>query len=174
MLDTSQAKDRIVAVALASALAVLLGAGAVAHADDAGKASGTPGWALYEPSQIDWQPAPASLQPGAKVAVLDGDPAKEGFFTMRLLLPDGYKVQPHWHPNPERVTIVSGTLHLGHGDRFDPAQAKALPAGTYSSMQPKMTHFAWAEGETVLQLSTMGPWQIVYVNPADDPRQKAK
>src|SRR5262249_33984498 len=142
-------------------------------AADHGKAAvGT--WALYLPTDVAWQPGPASLPPGAKVAVLEGDPAKEGFFTMRLLLPDGYRVAPHWHPKAERLTIISGIVNLGTGKRFDTTGTKALPAGTYSSMPPKMTHFAWMTGETVLQLSSIGPWQVIYVDPADDPRNKER
>src|SRR5262245_19006386 len=129
-------------------------------------------WTLYVPSEVAWKPGPASLPPGAKMAVLEGDPAKEGFFTMRLLMPDGYRVAPHWHPKVERLTIISGTVNLGTGDRFDAAATKALPAGTYSSMPPKMTHFAWMTGETILQLNSVGPWQVIYIDPADDPRNK--
>jgi hypothetical protein len=131
-------------------------------------------WALFVPSQVVWQPGPTSLAPGAKMAVLEGDPSKEGFFTLRLLLPDGYRVNPHWHPKTERLTIISGTLNLGMGDRFDANATKPLPAGTYSSMPPKMTHFGTTTGETVLQLSSMGPWQVIYVDPADDPRTKQR
>ena len=127
-------------------------------------------WALYVPSEIAWKAGPESLAPGAKMAVLEGDPTKDGFFTIRLLLPDGYRVAPHWHPKVERLTIISGTVNLGTGDRFDATATTALPAGTYSSMPPKMTHFAWMTGETVLHLSSIGPWQVIYVDPADDPR----
>jgi hypothetical protein len=125
---------------------------------------------LVVPDRIVWGDAPSSLRPGAKMILLEGDPTKDGFFTMRLWLPDGYRVDPHWHPKAERLTIISGTLNLGMGDRFDPAAAQALPAGTYSSMPPGMTHFGWTTGPTVLQLSSIGPWQVIYVNPADDPR----
>ena len=142
------------------------------RAAEQAKPAGT--WALYVPSQIPWKPGPSSLAPGAKMAILGGDPSKEGFFTMRLLLPDGYRVAPHWHPKVERLTIISGTLNLGTGDRFDATATKPLPAGTYSSMPPKMTHFASTAGETVLQLSSIGPWQVIYVDPADDPRTKQR
>jgi len=162
----------------ASAVIVMLLAGIVSlsawatnlAADHKQAALGT--WALYIPSEVAWKPGPPSLPPGAKMAVLEGDPAKEGFFTMRVLMPDGYRVAPHWHPKVERLTIISGTLNLGTGDRFDAAATKALPPGTYSSMPPKMTHFAWMTGETVLQLSSIGPWQVIYVDPADDPRNE--
>lgn len=150
---------------LASALAALATAGALV-ADTTGTT-----WILHEPSAIEWR-ASDSLPPGAMVAVLEGDPAKEGMFTMRIKMPDGYRVPPHTHARQERVTVLSGTLNLGSGDTFDGEATKALSAGTYSSMPPGMTHFAWTKGETVLQLSTLGPWTITYVHPTDDPRHK--
>ena len=126
-----------------------------------------PGWVLREPQNIEWRAA-ANLPPGAMVAVLEGDPEKDGFFTMRIKMPGGYRVPPHWHSQQERVTVLTGTLNLGTGDRFDAGATRPLVAGTYSSMPPGMTHFGWMSGETVLQLSTMGPWTVTYVNPADD------
>lgn len=130
-------------------------------------------WLLREPSAIEWR-ASDSLPSGAQVAVLEGDPSKEGFFAMRIKMPDGYRVPPHWHSTQERVTVLTGTLNLGSGDTFDASKAKPFPAGTYSSMPPRMTHFAWMSGETILQLSSMGPWTITYVNSADDPRRKGQ
>jgi len=127
---------------------------------------------LVLPDQIEWKDGPPSLPPGAKFAVLEGDPAKPGFFCMRAKLPDGYRIPPHSHPGVERITIISGTFRLGTGDKFNASAAKALPAGTYSSMQPGMKHFGWADGETVIQVTTEGPWGITYVNPSDDPRRK--
>jgi hypothetical protein len=37
-----------------------------------------------------------------------------------------------------------------------------------------MTGTSRATGDTVVQLHGVGPWQINYVNPADDPRTRAK
>ncbi len=91
---------------------------------------------------------------------------------MRLWLPDGFKIQPHWHPAVEHVTVVSGEFNVGMGEKFDTAGGHALPAGTFAFLAPQMRHFAWAKGDTVLQLHGVGPWQINYVNPADDPRKK--
>ena len=126
--------------------------------------------AMLTPAEIKWQDALPSLPPGAKIAILEGDPAKEGYFAMRLRLPDGYRVQAHWHPNTERVTVISGTLNLAMGDKFGEGPVRALPAGSYSFMPPGMHHWAWATGPTELQLATIGPWRIIYINPADDPR----
>ena len=147
------------------------------HSEDARRLAGSGPdlhWDLFKPDQIQWRDGPPSLLPGAKMAILEGDPAKEGFFTMRLKLPDGYRVLPHWHPRTERLTIIQGIVNLGTGDRFDTAATQTLPAGAYSSMPPKMTHFAWMRGETILQLSSIGPWEVVYVNPTDDPRSHAE
>jgi len=128
---------------------------------------------MYTPDTVPWKDGPPSLRPGAKQAILEGDPTKPGYFCIRLRFPDGYIVSPHWHPNWERVTMISGTLQLGQGSTFDKANTTTYPAGSYWFMEPGMRHFAWAKGETVLQLQTNGPWAINYVNPADDPRKSS-
>jgi quercetin dioxygenase-like cupin family protein len=128
---------------------------------------------LILPDDLKWEDIP-SLPPGAKAAVLEGDPTKEGFFTIRLKFPDGYKIPPHFHPIPERVTVLSGTFRLGMGDKFDKDAAKSMPVGAYTSMPKGMHHYAWSEGESTVQLSSMGPWGITYLNPSDDPRKTAK
>ena len=127
---------------------------------------------VFTPSDIQWKDAPAVLPAGAKAAVLDGDPSKPGYFAIRLKFPEGYKVAPHWHPNVERVTVISGTLYIGMGDKFDESKGIEMPAGTYSTMRPKVHHFGWTKGGTEIQISTIGPWKLVYLNPADDPSKK--
>jgi hypothetical protein len=129
---------------------------------------------MYAPADIEWKDAPPVLPPGAKAAVLEGDPSKPGYFAMRLKFPDGYKIMPHWHPNVERITVISGTVNIGIGDTFDESKGHAMPAGTYATMRPKVHHFGWAKGDTELQITTLGPWKLVYVNPKDDPSKAAK
>ncbi len=124
------------------------------------------------PDQMTWGPAPAMLPAGAKLAVLEGDPTKPRAFTMRLLMPDGYQLQPHFHPAPEHVTVISGALMVGMGDKFDESQMKTLPTGTFGMIPVGVHHYAKAQGETVLQLHGTGPWRLIYVNKADDPRKK--
>ena len=125
---------------------------------------------LYVPAEIKWRDGPASLPPGAKFAVLEGDPSKEGPFVMRFAFPDGFRIAPHSHPKIERLTVISGTFNLGMGETFDASKTRAMPAGTFGYWPADMRHFAWAKGETVVQLHGIGPWSITYVNPADDPR----
>ena len=129
---------------------------------------------FYSPAEVKWKDGPGSLPAGAKFAVLEGDPSKEGPFVMRLWLPDGFRIPPHWHPKVERVTVVSGTFNLGMGEKFDQSATREMPAGTFGFWPAGMRHFAWAKGDTVLQLHGTGPWAINYVNPADDPRKAKK
>lgn len=129
---------------------------------------------LYLPGDTRWQNGPASLPPGAKLAVMEGDPTKEGPFVMRLKLPDGYRIAPHMHPKTERLTVISGTFRLGMGAKFDPEMLRSLPTGTFGYWPAGMKHFAQAKGETVVQLHGIGPWQIVYLNPGDDPRSGSR
>jgi len=129
---------------------------------------------LYPPTTIEWKQGPAALPPGAKMAALEGDPTKEGPFVVRFQFPAGYHVALHTHPKTERVTVISGTLYLAAGEALDRKNAKSLPAGSFGFWPAGMKHTAWSEGETVIQLHGIGPWQINYVNPADDPRNAKK
>jgi quercetin dioxygenase-like cupin family protein len=127
---------------------------------------------VVPPDQITWGPAPPVLPAGAKLAVLEGNPNEAGPFTMRLLMPDRYRLPPHYHPAVEHVTVVKGTLKVGMGEKFDPSALTPLPAGTFAALEPGTRHFVEAQGETILQLHGIGPWALVYVNPADDPRRR--
>jgi quercetin dioxygenase-like cupin family protein len=132
------------------------------------------GIVLNQPGELKWQSGPASLPKGAQIAVLEGDPSKEGPFVFRVKVPDGYRIPPHTHPKTERVTVVAGTFNIGMGDKFDEHATKAMPAGAYGYWEAGMKHFVWTKGETIAQFHGMGPWSIQYVNPADDPRNQGK
>src|SRR6266498_3874103 len=129
---------------------------------------------FYSSEKIEWKDGPPALPRGAKVAVLEGDPAKEGPFVIRLLFPGGYHIPAHTHPKTERVTVISGAIYLATGEALDRNSAKELPAGSFGFWPARMKHTAWFGGETVIQLHGIGPWQINYVNPADDPRNAKK
>jgi hypothetical protein len=127
---------------------------------------------VVPPDQVTWGPAPPVLPAGAKLAVLEGDPSKAVPFTMRLLVPNGYRIPPHYHPFVEHVTVVKGTFKVGMGDKYDASALVELPTGTFAALEPGTRHFAEAKGETILQLHGTGPWTLVYVNPADDPSRR--
>lgn len=123
------------------------------------------------PDEVQWAAGPAVLPPGAQAAVLFGDPSKDGQFALRIKLPEGYHIPPHTHPAIENVTVISGTFRLGMGDTADPGKAEALSAGGFVSMPPGMAHYVYTDEETVVQVNSVGPWGLTYVNPADDPRK---
>jgi len=129
------------------------------------------GHVILTPDKLTYKPNP-SLPPGAMVAVLSGDPTKSGLYAIRVKLPDGYKVPPHWHPTDENVTVIEGTLQIGTGDKFDMGKLEMVPAGGFMRMPKEMRHFAATKGATILQVHGIGPFEINYVNPADDPRKK--
>ena len=135
------------------------------------------GWAqsdhhtLVKSGELKWVNV-GSLPPGAKLAVIEGPLNEAKLITARIMLPANYQIPPHWHTGVERVTVLSGTFNIGMGDKLDMKKTTALGPGDMAIMQPKMTHFVWTDRETVVQLNTMGPWTLTYVNPADDPRKK--
>jgi quercetin dioxygenase-like cupin family protein len=157
-------------IALPTLIAVLSLAG-VASTAPAGTMEGH---SIVAPQEIEWGPAPAVLPPGAEAAVLFGDPSKESLFTLRLKLPAGYRVPPHTHPVDEVVTVISGTFSLGMGETTDQSSAQPLPAGSFFALPPGMAHYVFIDEETVIQINTIGPWGLTYINPADNPRSKSQ
>jgi hypothetical protein len=168
VMSTTTATKTVLAAVATMALLVVLGR--VVLGDEAPKPASHEGHRVIKPDAIQWVDA-KMLPPGAKIAVLEGDPKLKEFVTLRAKFPANYRIPPHWHPAPERLTILSGTLHLATGEKFDDTKGDALTPGTYATMPPEMRHYAWTEGEVELQVSTIGPWGITYVNAADDPRK---
>jgi quercetin dioxygenase-like cupin family protein len=127
---------------------------------------------MYTPDAIKWGDPPPFVPKGAKLAVLYGDPNKEGLFVIRVKLPANYRIAPHSHPTDEVVTVLSGTFLVGMGDKLAPASAKPFPAGSLIVAPAKANHFVLTKQPTVIEISSMGPLAINYVNPADDPSKK--
>jgi ketosteroid isomerase-like protein/quercetin dioxygenase-like cupin family protein len=121
---------------------------------------------------VKWTDAPPSLPPGAKLAVISGDPGTPEPFTLRLQMPNGYRIAPHTHPTDEHVTVLSGTLAAAMGETFDAKALGDLGAGSYAVMSADMPHYVMARGTTVVQVHGIGPFVFNYVNPADDPSKK--
>jgi quercetin dioxygenase-like cupin family protein len=127
---------------------------------------------LVLPDAIAWKPGPPSIPPGAQIAVLRGDPAKPGPFTVRVRFPDGYRLPPHIHPSEERATVLQGTLVVGFGERWGEGERLAMPAGSYRVTPRGAPHYLEARGETIFQVEGIGPVAVSYIDPADDPRKK--
>lgn len=158
-------------------VAVVAGTSALAAAQSPAKpvnqgAAPAAAHVLLTPGDVKWGPAPPVLPAGAQVAVLDGDPFKPGFFTLRLKFPDGYKIPAHWHPTDENITVVQGTFRAGMGNAQSDGALHDFPAGSFIKMPKRMPHFASARGEVIVQIYGQGPFVVNYVNPADNPAKK--
>ena len=156
-------------IAIAAIASVVTGAEEKKKADASGVTAAEQHKVL-DPANIEWGDPHPGFPAGAKLARLSGDPGKSGVYTVRLRAPAGYKIMPHTHPAAEMVTVISGTLHIGTGDKFDESAGHAMAAGSFMTMPAGMKHFAWFTEDTIIQVHGEGPFQIVYVNPADDPR----
>lgn len=128
------------------------------------------GMVLAKPDELKWTDVPSL--PGAKITVIEGPMNQKVPFTIRLRMPDNFKIAPHWHPEIEHLTVLSGTFQVGHGEKVDASKLTPLTAGSMAIMQPRTPHFAVTKGETIVQLHGVGPWGVNYVNPDDDPTKK--
>ena len=122
-----------------------------------------------------WGPAPPFLPPGAEIVVLEGNPMAAAPYSVRLKFPANYDVPAHSHPTDENVTVVSGTLYMGMGDKLDRKAGKGVTVGGFAQAPAKVNHFAFTKsGPVTIVLHGIGPVEFNYVNPADDPRNAKK
>lgn len=121
------------------------------------------------PDNLTWSSFDA-FPPGAKAVILAGDPRQAGPFMLRVKIPPNYKVAPNWQTATVYVTVLSGRYHIGIGDKFNPKYGKTLPSAG-SVIIPADSHlYFWTNTGAVLEIHGIGPWEIHYVNSADDPR----
>jgi hypothetical protein len=121
------------------------------------------------PTALKWSPAPPTVPKGPQISILSGDPTKAGPFIIRLKLPANYAIPAHHHPTTENLTVLSGTLYAGMGDKLDRAASKPFAAGGFAGLPAEMNHFAWTKAPAVIQVEAEGPFTFTYANPADDP-----
>ena len=128
------------------------------------------GHIMIIPSDLKWGPI-GSMKGEAKIAVIEGELSENIPFTFRLKLPANYTIDPHIHPEYERVTVITGTLNFGHGETFNKEDTQTLPAGGVAIMAPGEPMYGYTGNEeTIIQLHGTGPWGIKYINPEHDPR----
>jgi quercetin dioxygenase-like cupin family protein len=119
---------------------------------------------------VDWEPFPA-FPPTARLAVVVGHPSEPGPYVVRVKLPSGEKLMPHWHREDRVYTVISGVFYIGLGEEFDEGKLQAYPPGAVVVLPARTHHFHWAKsGEYVTQVTAIGPISLEYVHPADDPR----
>jgi len=132
--------------------------------------SSTPTSSEAPQPELNWMPAPAVFPAGAQMAVMQGDPSSSGEFTIRLRMPDGYKIPPHTHPTDEHVTVISGAFKVGMGGTLQLDSMATLNTGGFATAPAGHPHYAMAKGATIVQVHALGPFALTYVNPNDLPR----
>jgi len=133
---------------------------------------GVPGFVKVLPSEIKWTPEPAA--PGVELAILLGDPNKQGPFVVRVRLPADTRVMPHTHPVPRTYSVLAGEWKLGFGETYDPAKLQTFPAGSLYRLPAKVPHYqATGSAETIIEIHAVGPSRTDFVNPLDDPRKSS-
>ena len=156
-------------IGMSGAILIVSGIVALAMAQEH-RTEAAPQHVVLTPDQLKWSDQmPPGLPAGGQMAVLEGDPAK-GAFTVRLKAPANFVIKPHFHSAGEHITVIEGTFYVGSGDTFEKTKATALPAGGFTAMPAGMRHFAFNDQPCVIQIHSDGPFDITYVNAADDPR----
>jgi quercetin dioxygenase-like cupin family protein len=110
---------------------------------------------------LKWMDA-TEMPPGAKVAILAGNPHEKGHFVARVKLPANYIVPAHSHLIPEYETVIAGTYYLGEGKVADAKKGIALNQGDFVMVPANSVHYGFTKGETIVEISSDGPWGIIY------------
>jgi quercetin dioxygenase-like cupin family protein len=161
------AKEEVMKKALVAAGLIALAGSVFAH-----DSAGTDGAKEFVAEEIVFRDDPA-FPKGAQTVVLHGDPAKPGLFILRAKFPPNYVVPPHTHPGFETVTVLTGAMGSGMGEKADLTKGKMLQAGGMLALPANHAHYVWTtDEETIIQVAAVGPFDLVYINPEDDPRKK--
>jgi quercetin dioxygenase-like cupin family protein len=122
------------------------------------------------PEEIEWKSF-AAFPKAARLAIVAGEPLREGPYTIRVKLPHGTKMMPHSHPEDRMYTVISGIFYIGLGDTFDAEKLQAYPPGSVIILPGNTSHFHWAKnGEYITQVTAIGPLGLEYIDAKDDPR----
>ncbi|WP_395398852.1 cupin domain-containing protein [Pseudoduganella sp. UC29_106] len=102
---------------------------------------------------------PTSTSPsGTQQTAILGAASGTGIYVVRAKFPAGLKIQPHFHPDDRVVVVLSGTVYVGYGERFDESGMRAMPAGSTWTEPAGQAHYTWAkDGEAVIQIVGHGP-----------------
>ncbi len=132
-----------------------------------GQVSGSSPHSFISASELEWNPfEPEGFPLGARIAVVHGDPGREGEpYTVRVSIPGDYEIPPHWHSGDETLTVLSGTFLLAMGERRDEARLDAFRAGDVLFIPAEHPHFGGAKGPTLVQLHGIGPFTTTVIEP---------
>lgn len=128
---------------------------------------------MKSPQEMEWKDGPETLPAGAQISVVAGNPKEKGPFTMRLRFPPKYQIPAHWHSRDENITVIEGVLNMGMGNKLEESAGHMIPTDGFAMMPKKTRHFAFTKEQgAIVQIHGMGPFDITYVDPKDDPRKK--
>lgn len=129
-----------------------------------------PGTIQLLPQDVAWKPASPGMPAGTQIAVLEGDPKAAQWFTIRLKVPAGAVIRPHWHPRDERVTILSGAVAVGFGETVDAAAVKRFGPGGFYVNPAHSRHYVLFPEASVVQVTGVGPWEVHFLDAAPGAR----
>jgi quercetin dioxygenase-like cupin family protein len=135
----------------------LVAAFALWQAPDLMAAESGSGAGIVQPEALTWVPA-QGLPAGAEIAVLYGDPSKEGPFAVRFKFPAGYLIATHSHPTDEFLTVLSGKARMAFGEDAAEAKAQPLGPGSFTNLPAGAWHRLWIDADTVIELHSTGPF----------------
>jgi quercetin dioxygenase-like cupin family protein len=159
LYERRNTQEALMKTQLIAALALAIPSLALAQAESGPAKETLPEEIQYKPLSVP------GFDPGAKIAVLHGDLAGTGDYTLRLWFPAGYKFPAHWHPNPEHLTVLEGTLMMAMGDKFDAGKMHGYPIGSFVYIPATMAHYGQAKTVTVVQLNGTAPFKIELATP---------
>jgi quercetin dioxygenase-like cupin family protein len=114
------------------------------------------GFVILKPNEIVYEKNPAGS--GPDLAVVAGDPTKEGFYIIRARFAPGVMSMPHSHPGDRHVTVISGTWWAGKGGTFDRNATTPLGPGSYMLHPAGEVHYDGAKDvEAIVEIKGMGP-----------------
>jgi|SRR5579862_3125418 len=114
---------------------------------------------LPNSSSLKW--IDVTFPPGAKLAILVGNPKKKEYYAVHLKLPANYIVPAHSHITNEYDTVISGTYYMGIGDSMDKKHIITLPTGSFVAFPAGHVHYGFTKKETILQISGIGPCKTI-------------
>jgi hypothetical protein len=104
------------------------------------------------------------------LAVVQGDPTRRRRdLHVRLRFLTATSFHRHGIRPTRHVTALIAAVGTGLGEDFDASGLVAHKEDGFVTAPANMAHFASARGVTEVQVHAIGPFQLTYVHPQDDP-----
>lgn len=108
------------------------------------------------PDTFEWTGPPNN--PALKAAWMLGAEKTDSPYLLRVRIAAGGRIPPHTHPDTRNSTVLSGTLYVGFGEKFDENRLVAVPTGGVYVAPAGVPHYLYAkDGPVEYQESGTGP-----------------